>query len=205
MPRSEGNTGDGICLLFYDHVTSVIGNMRNRRQVQIAPRIMRKAHFNALLALIYATFAFAGAHEIYLRIRFHDVQNWPSVPARIVSAGGGAIRVRNDWWSAPRTGMVDASHVEFEYSVGNKTYRGDRGSPNGGGLPMNVFNEPWRAFYKPTSPHVAVLAPVPYQAGGWVLATFVSGVVEITQLWFVVPEWLASYRAYRHGRPGCAR
>jgi len=51
---------------------------------------MWKIRFNALLAMVYATFAFAGAREFYQRIHFHDVQNWPSVPARIVSAGGGA-------------------------------------------------------------------------------------------------------------------
>lgn len=179
----------------------MIGVTRKDRQEQTAQSIMKKRPLNALLALVYATFAFAGAHELYQRVRFHDVQNWPSVPARIVNAGGGPISVRNDWWSAPRTGTVDASYVEFEYSVGSETYRGDQGSPNGGGLPMNVFDEPWRAFYKPASPSVAVLAPIPYQAGGWLLTAVVSGLVASAHLWFAVPDWLAGFRRHRNSRP----
>jgi hypothetical protein len=162
---------------------------------------MKKICFNALLALIYATFFFAGAQELHQRILFHGVQNWPSVSARIVSAGGGPIRVRNDWWSAPRMGMVDTSYVEFEYSVGSQTYRGDRGTANGGGLPMNLLQEPWRAFYKPGSPSVAVLEPIPYQAGGWLLTAVVSGLVVIVHLWFTVPDSLARLRGRGDNRP----
>jgi len=66
---------------------------------------------------------------------------------------------------------------------------------------MNVFNEPWRAFYKPASPKVAVLAPIPYEAGGWLLTTLVTGIIVITHLWFAVPEWLAGFRGRRNAPP----
>jgi hypothetical protein len=163
--------------------------------------MMRIFRSNIWLALIYATFVVAAARELHQRLRFHDVQHWPSVSARIVSAGGGPVTVRNDWWSAPRTGQFDASYVEFEYEVDGRTYRGDRGTPNGGGLPMNVFNEPWRAFYKPTSHDVAVLARIPYRAGGWLLATLVTGIIVTTHLGFSMPGWLDRLRHHRTPDP----
>jgi hypothetical protein len=158
---------------------------------------MRCIRSNLILILIYATFVVAGACDLFQRILFHDVENWPSVSARILNSGGGHVEVRSEWWTGPRTGSVDTSYVEFEYSVDGQIFRSERGTPNGGGLPHNMFNEPWKAFYKPASPEVAVLAPIPYRAGGWLLATLVSGLVVITHLWFSLPGWLAGRRCRR--------
>lgn len=164
--------------------------------------IMRWLRTHFMLVLIYGTCLTAGTQWVRQWIRFRGVQDWPSVAARIVNQGSTSIPYQIEDRHGSRTGRTDASFVAFEYSVNGNTYSSNLATPDGGGLPFNPFGEPWRAFYKPGSPHLAVLLPSPYQGTGWLLTTLVSGMLVGIHLFFTVPDQVVRFRLWKLARRG---
>ena len=144
-----------------------------------------------ILALIYAVFIIAGG--LYLRgwLKHREIDKWPSVDAEIVGGGGSLVSIPGSGrYGGSNSNTMDTRYVEFEYSVDGRTYRSKTATPDGGGLPLYPGDEPWKAFYKPSSPEVAVLSPIPYQGIGFLVTALFMGTIVVVHLWFTVPELL---------------
>lgn len=150
-----------------------------------------------MVILIYGTCIAAGYYWLSQWVRFRDVADWPSVEARMVGQKGGRFSYRSESREGARTGIVDATFVTFEYTVDGRTYPGHLATPDGGGLPLNPFGEPWRAFYKPETPELAVLSPTPYEGTGWLMTALVSGMLVVIHLCFTVPDLVLRFRLWR--------
>jgi hypothetical protein len=155
------------------------------------------------LILIYGTFMIAGSSWLAQRIRFHGVQDWPSVNAENVRSGMNTYPMRSEYWDGSRTRWIESSYVLFEHSVDGQFYESDLATPDGGGLPLNpIFTsvdqagrrtttqEQWKAFYNPASPSTAVLLPTPYEGMPWLYTTLVCGLLIAIHLACVLPEKL---------------
>ena len=152
---------------------------------------MRKIALNGGLFFIYGMFVIFLC--LYLRgvIRYRGVESWPSVSAEVIRVGGERV----SFPITNRSGIgssatIDARFVEFSYTVSGESYQGTMASPDGGGLPLNPFGQPWRAYYKPSAPEIAVLNPVPFE--GLELFTFsvVFGLLIGGHLCFSIPDLL---------------
>lgn len=129
---------------------------------------------------------FIASSGLYLHgwLKYRGVESWPSVGAEIVRSGGGSIFVPTQGGTGSGTKIVDTSFVEFEYSVNRKTYRSNTATPNRKGLSLVGLRPPWNAFYKPSSPDVAVLAPHPYSGRHWIFIATVTGIMTLMYCWF---------------------
>ena len=102
---------------------------------------------------------------LYVRdtLRYRGVENWPSVPVEQAQGGGLVTTYRRGSHSGPEvSSRVDSSHIKYTYVVDGVTYRGTLGSPARQRAPINLLRQPWRAYYKPSNPSIAVLNPIPY-------------------------------------------
>ena len=151
---------------------------------------MRWLFNNVILLLVYGAFIIAGA--LYLRgwLKYRGIESWPSVNAENVREGGSL-----DW--IPSNGRyptrIDSRFVEFQYSVDGQNYKSTNATPDGGGLPMSIIGEPpqaFRAFYKPSSPGIAVLSPTPYRGVGLMVTAAVSGILVLAHVWCGVADML---------------
>ena len=149
---------------------------------------------NTILILIYATFIVAGG--LYLRgiIIYRGIDSWPSVDAVVLRAGGTMISMPTQTRYGVSSSTIDSRFVEFHYTVEGQLYQSNKATPDGGGLPINPMNQPWRAFYKPFAPDIAVLAPIPFQGTGLLVTAVFSGIIVLAHLWFTVPSLLAGIR-----------
>lgn len=152
---------------------------------------MRWVINNSALLLIYAAFIISGGGYLRGVLKYGSVESWPSVEAEIVDLGGDVISFPTQSRFGFSSTLIDSRFVEFRYSVEGNTYRGTAGTPDGGGLPINPWNQPLRAFYKPSSPEVAVLAPVPFKGTGLLAAAGFSGILVLGHLWFTLPSVIA--------------
>jgi hypothetical protein len=147
---------------------------------------------HSLLLLIYASFVISGGCYLKGVLTYQGGESWPSVEAKIVGSGGdvvsGSTPSRYDFTS---TTTIDSRFVEFQYSVGEKSFRSILATPDGGFLFPNPQNEPLKAFYKPSSPDVAVLTPVPFRGTGLLITTGFTGILVVAHLWFAIPALLA--------------
>jgi Protein of unknown function (DUF3592) len=150
---------------------------------------------NSILLLIYAAFLIFGG--LYLRgwLRYRGVESWPSVNAEIVGGGGNLSSVPNQTRYGSGSTTIDTRFVEFQYSVEGKTYRSKTGSPDSGGLPAAIVGEPsWKAFYKPSSPEIAVLSPTPFSGELFLFIAALSGIIVLVHIGCGVSDWLHSGR-----------
>ncbi len=149
--------------------------------------MMRWLAKNWILLIIYSTFAISGG--LYLRgvTKYRSVDTWPWVGAEILHVGGARDSVPTQTMFGLGSTTIDSRVVEFRYSVEGQSYRSKMATPDGGGLPLNPLGRPWRAFYDPSSPEVAVLAPVPFRGTGFIVTAAFSGVFVALHLWFAVP------------------
>jgi len=136
------------------------------------------------LILIWVTFGISGTIFVRDFVKYRGVESWPSTGAEIISTGGTIVShpVQTRYGMGSTTS--DSRFVEFEYSVAGRSYRSHMASPDGGGLPINPLNQPWRAFYRPSSPDVAVLMPLPYRGYGYLITAIFSGMIALGSLWF---------------------
>jgi len=158
---------------------------------------------HSLLLLIYATFVVSGGCYLKGVLTYKSVESWPSVEAKIVGSGGEEISVstptRYDFTS---TTTIDSRFVEFVYSVEGKAFRSISATPDGGFLFPNPRNEPLRAFYKPSSPDIAVLTPVPFRGTGLLITAGISGILVVAHLWFTIPALMAKKLRAEPGAAG---
>lgn len=156
------------------------------------------------LILIYGTCIVSSTYWTGQWVRFRGVENWPAVDARIKDQGSVSIPYQYEYKDGHHRGAIDASFVTFDYTVAGRTYVSKLATPDGGGLPMNPFNTPWKAFYKPESPATAVLAPVPYQGTGWLLTALISAIFIAVHLFTAAPDLIDRYRWRKAARKGLA-
>lgn len=154
---------------------------------------MRWLRTSALLTLIYGICFSTGGYWILQRVKFAGVEDWPCVEARIVGGGSSVIPYQHESKQGHQRGSAPVSHVRFTYTVDGRGYQSDLATPDGSGLPDNPFDEPWKAYYKPGSPEIAVLCPVSYQGTGWLLAALATAVLVGIHLCMVMPDWLARH------------
>lgn len=152
--------------------------------------MMRWLIHNSILILIYATFIVTGILYLQGFMNYRGVDSWPSVDAEIVGSGGRVISVPSQTRYGSRTSTIDSRFVVFRYSVDGQVYTSNKATPDGGGFPLNPMNLPWRAFYKPSSPNIAVLSPIPFQGIGLLVSAIFSGCIVIVHLWLTVPPLL---------------
>ena len=151
-------------------------------------RNMRRWINNSILLIIYAAFLITGGLCLRGWIKYHGIESWPSVDAEIVAAGGS-------WDTLPTQTkyggsiQIDSRFVEFQYLVDGKTYRSKTATPSGGGLPISF--EPWKAIYKPSSPDIAVLSPVPLMEPGLIYTASFTGIIVLVHLWCALSDILA--------------
>lgn len=120
-------------------------------------------------------------------VKYWGVESWPSVRAEIIDVGGDVTSFPSQNRFGTSSTTIDSRFAEFRYTVGSQTYRSTTVSPDGGGLPLNSLDRPWRAFYNPSSPDTAVLIPVSFQGTGLLIAATFSGILVFVHLWFTVP------------------
>ncbi len=58
----------------------------------------------------------------------------------------------------------------------------------------------WRAYYKPSSPEIAVINPIPYQGTRWLGTAAISGLFVLVHLYFSLP-WLDPRKSRSHHKP----
>ena len=90
--------------------------------------------------------------------------------------------------------------MKFEYTVAGKSYIGNQAGPDTNGLPGRIDNSaPWRAFYDPDNPGIAVLHPAEFQGTGLLIVAAFPG------LWrpsiFVLPSWTIGKKGPKRSEP----
>ena len=145
---------------------------------------MRRMLDNVILLAVYLIFVISGGLYIRDFLKYRGIDSWPSVSAEILGGGGNVVSFPTQTRYGMNTTTIDSRFVEFRYSVEGKSYRSKNATPDRGGLPLNPFNRPWRAFYKPSSPDIAVLSPVPFQGTGLLVTAIFSGMIGMGYLWF---------------------
>jgi hypothetical protein len=147
-----------------------------------------------MVVLIYGVFLGSAGSYLVNVIRYRGVQFWPSVSAELLRAESGSVMTPVQTRYGSGEIVTDTGYVEFRYTVDGVTYRSTRSTPDGGGLLMDPFNRPLRAYYNPSSPEVAVLSPIPYQgvAAGYTAAF--TGILVAIHLWFTIPSLFYRYR-----------
>ncbi len=135
--------------------------------------------------------------------KFRGVENWPEVEAKILEHDSYSFSVPSASYTGTSTRSVSGSYVTFEYVVEGKVYQSSYGSSNGGGLPHRPFigeipdrpwNESWDAYYKPGEPGLAVLSPVPYKGGIFLVIAAVCAIPVLVHLCFFMAEKIGEFR-----------
>ncbi len=137
--------------------------------------------------VFYVVFIVAGTQYVRGMINYHNIDSWPSVEAEVVGTGGNLVSVpTQSKYGGSSSYRVDTRFVVFRYSVEGRLYTSKTATPDGGGLPMNPMNQPWRAYYNPSSPDVAVLDPANFRGIGSLVAAVFSGIIVLPHLWFTI-------------------
>jgi hypothetical protein len=80
--------------------------------------------------------------------------------------------------------------VKFEYTVAGKSYIGNQAGPDTNGLPGRIDNSaPWRAFYDPDNPGIAVLHPAEFQGTGLLIVAAFSGAMAAFHFCFTLLDY----------------
>ena len=81
--------------------------------------------------------------------------------------------------------------MKFEYTVAGKSYIGNQAGPDTNGLPGRIDNSaPWRAFYDPDNPGIAVLDPAEFQGTGLLIVAAFSGAMAAFHFWLTLLDYL---------------
>lgn len=155
-----------------------------------------KTHF--LLLVIYGGFFTAVGQFVPPWIRYAGVEDWPSVPATVTGESGdsGSYRTQGSW-GMQGAHFYDNRQVHFHYEVAGRKYEGDHFSPDGGGLGGPWQDYPWRAYYKPSAPEIAVLHPKPYQGMAALLWMAITGVMVAVHLYCGATDFLKGRKKAR--------
>ena len=164
---------------------------------------MRKLKSFMGLHLFYGFFLFSMTWWVVHKIKFHGVENWPKVPAIILESRESSVPYRRETFTGSQSTSLNVSYVKFEYVVDGQVYESGLGTPDGGGLPSRPiiigfsdkpWNESWDAFYKPSSPDLAVLSPVPYEGGTWLIIALVTGIPMVAHLSCKIFDFIQKWR-----------
>ena len=86
--------------------------------------------------------------------------------------------------------------MKFEYTVAGKSYIGNQAGPDTNGLPGRIDNRgridnsaPWRAFYDPDNPGIAVLDPAEFQGTGLLIVAAFSGAMAAFHFCFTLLDY----------------
>jgi hypothetical protein len=133
-----------------------------------------KRHF--MLFLYVAFLGFTSAH-VYLLNRWANVENWPSVEAKILTMESFQV-IRYQKFGS---NMEDRYKVSYEYTVHGRTYQGNTLSPDGENFGLRHGKEPYRAYYRPGDPSISTLQAVPYKGIGLMLISAILGVLLLAR------------------------
>ena len=159
---------------------------------------------NSILLLVYAAFIIAGSFYLRGYLKYRGIDSWPSVSAEIVGGGGSLDSMPSGGRYGGSSTTIDSRYVEFQYSVDGETYRSRTATADGGGLPVSIIGEPWRAFYKPSSPNIAVLSPTPYRGVGAMVTAVFSGILVFVHVWCGISDALNHKQKGEQGGDGDA-
>ncbi|NRB74499.1 MAG: DUF3592 domain-containing protein [Verrucomicrobiales bacterium] len=136
--------------------------------------------------LLYGIFLFSFG--LYLRghIVYHDVETWPSVPARDLSQKGDTFNQSSYGRNDPTNSQVDTRAVSFEYEVDGTSYIGSRASADSRGISYARLDQLNSASYKPSNPEIAVLVPTPFTGATFLMISVISGLLVTGHLYFTI-------------------
>lgn len=154
---------------------------------------------SSISLLVYAVFVVTGGDCLREYLKYRGIDSWPSVNAEIVGGGGSMSTIPTQSRYGMSSTTVDSRFVEFQYSVEGNVYR-TRAS---GGLPPSAIGEPWRAYYKPSSPDIALLSRTPHRSAGLIVAAAFSGLIVLVHAWCGVSDMIQRLKKRRtaHRRP----
>lgn len=182
---------------------------------------MRWLWKNPMLGLVCVLFMVSTGFYVRNRIKFWDVENWPSVNAEEVRESGSVDSVPVQTRTGSGLMRIGTLSVRFQYKVQGILHHGELASPDGGGLPLNPTTRegkmdsggepmsslkgtplaPWRAYYKPLSPEIAVINPIPYQGTRWLGTAAVSGLLVLVHLYGSLPWFDPRKSRSQHKHP----
>ena len=149
---------------------------------------------NPAITLIYATFALSVGLYVRGAIKYKNIESWPSVEAEVIGGGGRVISAPTQNRFGSSFVNIDARFIEFRYSVEGTTYRSTTATPNGGGVPLSPLGGSWRAYYNRSSPHIAVLSPVPFDGTGLIALSGFSGVLIFGHIFHLIHMFVTRNR-----------
>ncbi|MGB0991007.1 MAG: hypothetical protein ACPG32_00890 [Akkermansiaceae bacterium] len=161
------------------------------------------------LFLIYVVFLTSLVIFCFKKHRYSGVETWPSVLAENVDITTLSFPSRGDSHYGTKPHTTETYEIlHFSYTVEGVSYRGNTSNANdeaiqrpllylpnqetsldsnhNGSVPFHVELLPWRAYYHPENPHIAVLEPVPYQGTVAILLMVFAGIIMVVHFWTVV-------------------
>jgi hypothetical protein len=147
---------------------------------------MRNLIRKSIVFLLYMVFIVTGCICLRQHLRYVGIDSWPSVNAEIVGSGGGMHTIPTHGRYGMSSTTIDSQFVEFQYSVGGKVYT----TKVSEGLPPRAIGEPWRAYYKPSSPDIALLSRSPHRSAGLIVVATFSGIFVLVHAWCGVSDRL---------------
>ena len=166
--------------------------MSNSNTGSVNPRHCEDARSRLyFVTLIYVVFIISAGSWVFTSMKYRDSRHWPSVETKILDQGGKFQSFPSQGRFGPSSTQLDSSWVKIEYTVKGKTYVGDQGTPDSKGLPGRMNNAtPWRAFYNPDAPEIAVLSPGEFQGTSlFLVATFSGAMAGIHFLFALSDRW----------------
>ncbi|RYD43196.1 MAG: DUF3592 domain-containing protein [Verrucomicrobiaceae bacterium] len=148
---------------------------------------MRWLNDHLFLLVISGVCATASGIHFHKAMKYRGVESWPSVSAEMIRSGDSEATVPTQTYTGPSQITVDLGFVEYEYVVDGQTYRSTSASANGGGVRSSGAGKPWRAYYKPSSPDIAVLSPVPFEGHFSAGIAVMTGLMTVICAWFSIP------------------
>jgi len=158
---------------------------------------------NWTLSAVYLIFITCAIMYGWQKRLYADVESWPSVLAQDVNFQivEGEIR-KDNWYAGTKQSSTYSESVSFKYVVNGKTYCGHLTSPDGspaqreyeydfketpketrtGNIPFRQIQKPWRAYYHPDRPSLAVLNNSAYKGLGYLLTMAFTGLLILIHL-----------------------
>lgn len=136
-----------------------------------------------LLGSLYGFVAICLVTLVVNERKFAGIENWPSVPARILESDDITIPSRTETRTGTQMGAMRVSSVTFEYEVGGQVFQSRLATPNGGGIQYAIVGPELRAFYNPARPEVGVLNPVEYRSSLQRLVLALGAAALLLQAW----------------------
>jgi hypothetical protein len=148
------------------------------------------------VVLIYTVFLVTAGFWIVSAVRYKGISEWPCVEAKILDYGGKLQSLLTQGRFGTSSTTLDSQWVKFEYTVAGKSYIGNQAGPDTNGLPGRIDNRgridnsaPWRAFYDPDNPGIAVFDPAEFQGTGLLIVAAFSGAMAAFHFWFTLLDY----------------